>query len=247
MKSQRSALTGLSLILVLLVLFGDCGTLTQAKQRRRAAKRSAKRSARRGSTTTVDVTLSHGEKQDLLIGYTLLADTLKDESKLWALRWLKKLTIRPTAREIDSIMDKLSSSAHGRKHELQQLRKLAPDVTGTPEKMSTIGDAITAAAKEVGTGEMLDNSLAFNLRFMVLQAQATRMVAAMADAIAKEDRNQERKKWLGEVSVEYEGYRDDILDVIRKYVRGQGSEQLNPSWIFSRSYNATQIPQRGRA
>jgi len=208
----------ISLTLLLLLLLSDC---TQATRRRTAAD-------------TVP-SLSPSDEQDLLIGYTLLSDTLRDESKLWALRLLKKLTFRATAREIDAIMDKISTSAGQRKHELAELRKLSPDVSGTPEKMSTIGDAITAAAKDAGTGEMFDWSVTFNLRFMILQAQATRMVAAMAEAIAKQDVNSERKKWLGQIAVEYEEYREEILQVIRKYVRGEGSEQLNPSWLMKSS------------
>ena len=179
--------------------------------------------------------LSPTTHQDLLMGYTLLENTLNDESKLWALKILKKLTFRATADEVSSTMDRISTSASQRKKELKALRKLLPDVTGTPIKMSSIGDAITSAAKEVGTDEMLDKTIAFNLRFMILQAQATRMVSAMAAAIAKYDTNDERQKWLEIVSAEYEGYRDDIVNEIRKYIRGQGSAQLNPTWWYSRA------------
>jgi len=182
-------------------------------------------------------TLTPMDHQELLIGYTLLSNTLRDESKLWYLQLLKKLTFRATAREISETMDSIANSASARKAELARLRKLPPDVTGTPEKISAIGDAITVAAKEAGTGEMLSTSTEFNLRFMVLQAQATRMVAAMATALAKLDCNAERQEWLTQVSDEYEGYRDDIIETIRKYVRGQGAEQINPSWGFRKYWN----------
>ena len=71
---------------------------------------------------------------------------------------------------------------------------------------------------------MLGNS-AFDLRFMLLQAQATRMISAMATAIAKYEPNTERQKWLLEVAREFEGYRDNIVEVIRKYIRGAGAAQ----------------------
>ena len=81
-------------------------------------------------------------------------------------------------------------------------------------------------AKDAGKEEMLGDS-DFDLRFMLLQAQATRMVSAMALAIAEYEPNAERKKWLGEVSREYEGYRDDIIEATLKYMSGKGAAQQN--------------------
>ncbi len=65
----------------------------------------------------------------------------------------------------------------------------------------------------------------FDVRFVVLQAQATRMVAAMARANARFDSNAERKAWLSGLATEYEGYRDELIEIIRKYVRGEGAGQ----------------------
>ena len=163
--------------------------------------------------------------EDLLMGYTLLADTLSDESHLRALKILKKVTFRGPVEEVGKAMDVLAKASKTRKGELKDLRKLAPDVRGEPATSSPIGDAITALAKDAGTSEMLDREGAFNLRFMLLQAQATRMVSAMSLAIAEHEPNAERKKWLKAVAKEYEGYRDQIVDVILKYVEGKGAGQ----------------------
>ena len=162
--------------------------------------------------------------EDLLMGYDLLADTLSDESQLRMLKLFKKITFRGAVDEVNDTMDVLGKASRQRSKELKELRKLAPDVSGKPATRSPIGDAITAAAKSEGKDEMMGDS-AFDLRFMLLQAQATRMVGAMATAIAKYEPNAERKKWLTEVASEYEGYRDDIVEVIRKYIQGQGAAQ----------------------
>lgn len=175
-----------------------------------------------GAEPAPPATSSH---QDLLMGYELLADTLNDESHLRALKLLKKITFRGPVEEVGQAMDVLGKASKRRKEELKALRKLAPDVTAPPAARSPIGDAITAVAKEAGTEEMLDRDGAFNLRFMLLQAQATRMVAAMAEAIAAHEPNAERRRWLGEVATEYEGYRNQIVDVIGKYVAGEGAAQ----------------------
>jgi hypothetical protein len=163
-------------------------------------------------------------QQDLLMGYELLADTLAEESQLGALKVLKKLTFRGPVEEVGEAMDAIGKASKRRGKELEELRKLAPDVTGEPAKRSPIGDAITAVAKDAGKEEMLGDS-SFDLRFMLLQAQATRMVSAMASAIAQYEPNAERKKWLGEVAREYEGHRDDVIEDILKYIRGKGAAQ----------------------
>lgn len=126
--------------------------------------------------------------------------------------------------EVTEAMNAIGKASKRRGKELEELRKLTPDVTGKPANRSPIGDAITAVAKDAGKEEMLGDS-AFDLRFMLLQAQATRMVSAMASAIAQYEPNAERKKWLGEVAREYEGYRNDVIEDIRKYILGKGEAQ----------------------
>ncbi len=166
-----------------------------------------------------------GAHEDLLIGYDLLADTLKDEGRLGLLKLWKKVTLRGPVEEVSEIMDRLGDASKRRSEELGDLRKLSPDVSAAPATQSPIGDAITAVAKDIGTEGMMDRSGAFDLRFVLLQAQATRMVAAMATAVAQFEPNAERKRWLLEVATEFEGYRDEIIEVIQKYVAGQGAAQ----------------------
>ena len=150
-------------------------------------------------------------REDLLIGYGLLADTLSDEAHLGTLDLLKTLTFNAPNDAIAKLMHTLSEASTRRAAELSELRHLAPDVSDEPTQASPIGDAITAVAKEFGKSEMLSRSGGFDVRFVLLQAQATRMVAAMATAIARFDTNPERKKWLKGLATEYEGYRGDLI------------------------------------
>jgi hypothetical protein len=163
--------------------------------------------------------------EDLLTGYGLLADVLSDESQLGALVLLKKLTLRAPVEEVEAIARKLGAASKRRSAELEELRSLAPEVSGAPAVRSPLGDAITRLAKEAGTDELLDRDLAFSLRFVLLQAQATRMVAAMALATAESDPNPKRKAWLGELAEEYEGYREELIAVLGLYLRGEGAAQ----------------------
>ncbi|MBW2422908.1 MAG: hypothetical protein JRG86_01580 [Deltaproteobacteria bacterium] len=162
-------------------------------------------------------------QEDLLIGYGLLKDTLSDLSQLGRLNLLKKLTFSGPVEEVEAILKRISGASKKRSKELEKLRKLEPDVSGEPTTHSPVGDAITAIAKEIGTAEMLGNRDEFDVRFAMLQAQAMRMVAAMARANARFDPNPERQAWLAGVATEYEGYRDELIRIVRMYSHGKGA------------------------
>ncbi len=164
------------------------------------------------------------QRGELVMGYGLLADTLSDESGLKKLKFLKTITLRGPARQVGEIMDRLATVSQKRSAELEKLRRLVPDVSGKPQTSSPVGDAITAVAEDLGTEEMLSRKGGFNTRFLVLQAQATRMVAAMSTAISRFDPNAERVKWLLSVASEYEGIRNELIGAIEK--RGS-AKQLN--------------------
>jgi hypothetical protein len=155
--------------------------------------------------------LSPARHQDLLIGYGLLADTLSDESRLGQLDLFKTLMLDAPNDAIAQLMQTLSDASKKRAAELSKLRHLAPKVSDKPAEDSPIGDAITAVAKDFGKIEMLSRTGGFDVRFVLVQAQATRMVAAMATATARFDPNPERKAWLKSLAHEYEGYRGDLI------------------------------------
>ncbi len=156
--------------------------------------------------------------QDLLTGYDLLATTLHDESQLHKLELFRKLTLRGPKQEVAEVMKRLAEAAGKRAEELEELRALAPDVQGKPAASSPMGDAITEVAKDLGTHEMLHEGGSFNVRFALLQAQATRMVAAMARAIARFDPNPERVAWLESLAEEFEGYRNDLVAALQRLI-----------------------------
>ena len=79
-----------------------------------------------------------------------------------------------------------------------------------------IGNAIQAAAKWEGTKEMLFPEGQFDMRFILLQAQATRMISVIAEQAAKIDPNPEREKWLEAVSKEYADYRENLLQTVER-------------------------------
>lgn len=152
--------------------------------------------------------------EDLLIGYSLLEGSLSDETGLKWLLLVRKLTLNKPPPEIAKLMERISETSKKRAAEIRKLRKLKPEVTGKPPP-SPVGDAIEASAKRMGTHEMVFPDGSFNMRFLFLQAQATRMIAVIATETAMFDENEERKKWLEALSIEYEGLRDELVASVK--------------------------------
>ena len=160
-------------------------------------------------------------RQELLIGYDLLADILADESRLGTLELFKTLMLDPPNHAIGKMMDALSDTSKRRAAELSKLRHLAPDVSEKPTTQSPIYDAIAALTKEAGKSELLSRTSGFDVRFVLVQAQAFRMVSAIATANMRFDPNPERKVFLRDLAREYEGCRGDLI----KYLGGKQAEK----------------------
>ena len=153
--------------------------------------------------------------KQLEIGYDLLNTTLSGESELKWLLLFKKVTLKEPQRKVREMLQTIQKASAKRVKELASLRKLSPDVTGKPAP-SLIGDAIQKAATDEGTKEMIFSDGSFNIRFVFLQAQATRMISVIAKQTALIDTNTGRQKWLNRVSEEYEGYRNDLVAAFEK-------------------------------
>lgn len=153
-------------------------------------------------------------QENLEVGYSLLESSLGDESELKWLLLMRKLTLHKPPAEIASIMEKISQTSKTRAAEISKLRKLDPDVSAEPSS-SPVGDAIQASAKAMGMHEMVFPDGAFNIRFLFLQAQATRMVAVIAAETAELDPNKERSKWLRKLAKEFEGLRDELVESVK--------------------------------
>lgn len=150
------------------------------------------------------------QHEDLLTVYTLLEGALSDESHLKWLLLVRKITLNKPPTEVAKLMEEISATSNKRADELKKLRTLAPSVVGVPAP-SPIGDAIQVSAKDMGTHEMIFPDGNFNMRFLFLQAQATRMISVIAKEGATVEDNAIRRKWLEKLSVEYEGLREELL------------------------------------
>jgi hypothetical protein len=182
-------------------------------------ERVDERRAQRGADS--DTELTESQRQELLTGYALLAKTLSDESNLGKLEFLKKLMLDSPNDRIGKLMDGLSNVSKIRADELEDLRKLAPDVSDEPARTSPMGEAINDIAKDFGKSDMLSRDGGFDVRFVLVQAQATRMVASMASALARFDPQPKRKEWLQRIARDYEDYRGDLV----KYLGGVPAEK----------------------
>jgi hypothetical protein len=148
--------------------------------------------------------------EQLRIGYSLLQSTLSAESHLKYLGWLRDVEFQSPSPEVGELLKAISEVSVKRAAELPDLRKLSPVATGEPPR-SPIGDAIQAAAQSAGTREMLFPDGQFAMRFVFLQAQATRMATVIAQQTAKLDPNPRRSAWLKEVAKEFADLRERLV------------------------------------
>ena len=161
--------------------------------------------------------------QGLLTAYELLESTLGEEAQLGLLGIFKRFTFQRPVPEIEDIMKRVGATSKKRLEELEDLRKIAPDVSSAPDFTDPIGEAITSGATNSGMKEMVDFGGSFGIRFIFLQAQATRMVNAIASAAAEIETQKERKKWLMDLGAEYEGFRDELVVIVEKYILQEGA------------------------
>ena len=123
---------------------------------------------------------------------------------------------------------KISTSGSERRRQLRELRQLPPDVSAKFESPraqedNPFGKAIGNVMAHSIMGDLIDRSMEFDLNWVLLQISTTRMIAATAKAMMSFEANAERREWLKEVAKEYLNMRNELREVIKAYIRGEGS------------------------
>jgi hypothetical protein len=167
-----------------------------------------------GNTTPATRPLTENRKNDLLTGYDLIENILSGEADLIYLLWFRRLTLRPPASGVEQLLQTLDKAANTRLSQLKRLRKLSPPITGKAPS-SPIGTSIQNTATDWAMKGMLVGDT-FNIRFLFLQAQSTRMLAVIANVTAGIEPNEDRKKWLNEVSSEFEDLHSKLVASLSK-------------------------------
>jgi len=154
---------------------------------------------------------------NILIGYKILHHTLAKESDLKFLKAMRKATFRAPSDGLDRLLSKIATTSSTRGRELEKLwQQQLPTIDISSAPTSDIGQAIQDTAEFMGTKEMISFSAAniWSARFWFLQAQATRMIAAIARSLSKRDPNQIRRQWLRQLALEFEYIRDQVVEAV---------------------------------
>jgi hypothetical protein len=176
------------------------------------------------------------QHRELLVGYKILNHTLKKESQLKYLHWLRDVTFRGPKGSLKSILTTVYTTSQKRSNELETtLFGLFPVVAIDETPNSAMGDSIQDDVEKSSTMELVPlpslsssssskktSSAEWGVRFVFIQAQATRMVVALATSLRKFEQNEERKQWLTELADEYEAIRESLVDCILLNL-GEGS------------------------
>lgn len=171
----------------------------------------------------------HGE---LLIGYNILHHTLYKESQLKYLHWLRDATFRGPKGSLKSVLTTIYSTSQARTAELETLMEHhSPAIILTEAPKSAMGDSIQEDVEKSSTQELVplpfvsssmggassksnQKHLQWGIRFVFIQAQATRMVVALATSLRKFEENEERKQWLTDIASEYESIRETLVECV---------------------------------
>jgi len=150
---------------------------------------------------------------EMLTGYKILHHTLGKEAQLQYLHWLRDATFRWPTGEFKRLFTQIHQLSKDRRKELESLFEMEPKISLAEAPKSKIGDAIQGAAEWSGTVELISPlyEKTFDIRFVFLQAQATRMISAIASSIQDLEQNPKRALWLLETAKEYEDIREQLI------------------------------------
>eukprot|EP00531_Pseudo-nitzschia_arenysensis_P019206 CAMPEP_0116135656 /NCGR_PEP_ID=MMETSP0329-20121206/11306_1 /TAXON_ID=697910 /ORGANISM="Pseudo-nitzschia arenysensis, Strain B593" /LENGTH=324 /DNA_ID=CAMNT_0003630469 /DNA_START=98 /DNA_END=1072 /DNA_ORIENTATION=- len=177
-------------------------------------------------------TIAQVEHNELLVGYKILHHTLKKESQLKYLHWLRDATFRGPKGSLKSALTTVYKTSTTRFKELEDLFvDESPTIRLEDTPKSAMGDSIQDDVEKTSTGELVPlpfsssssvPHLQWGVRFVLIQAQATRMVVALSTSLMKFETNPERKQWLTELADEFEGIRETLVECILLNL-GEGS------------------------
>ncbi len=179
-------------------------------------------------------TIAEVEHNELLVGYKILHHTLKKESQLKFLHWLRDATFRGPKGSLKSALTTVYKTSTTRFKELEHLFvDESPIIRLKDAPKSAIGDSIQDDVEKTSTGELVPlpfsssspssvPHLQWGVRFVLIQAQATRMVVALSTSLMKFETNPGRKQWLTQLADEFEGIRETLVECILLNL-GEGS------------------------
>ena len=168
------------------------------------------------------------EHDQLLVGYKILHHTLKKESQLKYLHWLRDATFRGPRGSLKTVMTTVYQTSQTRTRELEQLFvDQSPRILLKDAPESAMGDSIQGDVEKTSTRELaplpFSSSLSswphleWNIRFLFIQAQATRMVVALSTSLLKFEANEERKLWLVQLADEFEEIRETLVESMLEF------------------------------
>ena len=228
-KKPTRALFCLSLLFFSLSLLSFAGTLVQ----RNRVESCAESGASASSCACLVGPPPPSSHTELLVGYKILHHTLSKESQLKYLHWLRGATLRGPEGSLKAIMSVIYETSGDRLSELEDLfRDEHPAISIGEAPVSAIGDSIQNEVEASSTAELVPlpflsptaSREEWGVRFLLVQAQATRMVVALATSLRKLEKSEARKQWLAGLAAEYEAIREDLVECVgSRRAGGRGS------------------------
>lgn len=165
---------------------------------------------------------------EMIIGYKILHHTLRKESQLKYLHWLRKATLKGPKGPLKNVMTTIYRTSEARIQEFDELLQYRfPPINIREAPPSKMGDSIQWEVESSSKAELIplpfrsSSPSDWGVRFLLIQAQATRMVVALSTSLKKFETNPDRLEWLTTLETEYELIRERIVELVgNKLVEG---------------------------
>jgi hypothetical protein len=153
--------------------------------------------------------------QNIVAGYSALKLFLEDEQYLTVIRRTKMLiTFSGISEKSVALIDNIANTSEQSLTELEKLSGLKPSFAFKEFSDDVIAKATLDALRMTTAKEFLFQSENFEKNLLLSQLKVLQVISHLAEQLANQENNKQRKIWLTKLAKKYETYYQQINDNI---------------------------------
>jgi hypothetical protein len=153
--------------------------------------------------------------QNIVAGYSALKLFLEDEQYLTVIRRTKMvITFSGISEKSVALIDNIANTSEQSLTELEKLSGLKPSFAFKEFSDDVIAKATLDALRMTTAKEFLFQSENFEKNLLLSQLKVLQVISHLAEQLANQENNKQRKIWLTKLAKKYETYYQQINDNI---------------------------------
>jgi len=153
--------------------------------------------------------------QNIIAGYSALKIFLEDEQYLTVIRRTKMvITFSGISEKSVALIDNIANTSEQSLTELEKLSELKPSFAFKEFSDDVIAKATLDALRMTTAKEFLFQSENFEKNLLLSQLKVLQVISHLAEQLANQENNKQRKTWLTKLAKKYETYYQQINDNI---------------------------------